>query len=182
MCTRIHSCPPLVPRHWVKPAAPRLHWAQHCQQGVGVTTLGRLDVGPGCPESLCCLHLLGSSKPTWTQPWASCCSYRRLSDHLCPTSTWWFCQISVSVKTQTQKHRTGWIGRDLKANPAPAPAVSWLPSSQIRLPRTPFSLALSTSRGGTPTASLDDMKLTKFSLLFKLNYANRRTLQAKLQP
>jgi len=44
------------------------------------------------------------------------------------------------------------VGRDLKAHPVPTPAMGWFPPHQLRLPRTPFSLALGTSRDGAPSA------------------------------
>jgi len=45
------------------------------------------------------------------------------------------------------------VGRDLKAHPVPNPAMGWFPPHQLRLPRTPFSLALGTSRDGAPQQS-----------------------------
>ena len=47
-----------------------------------------------------------------------------------------------------------WFGRDLKAHPAPNPAVGRAAPHQLRLPRAPSNLALSASRDVAPTASL----------------------------
>ena len=43
-----------------------------------------------------------------------------------------------------------WVGMDLKAHPAPGPAVGRAAAHQLRLPRVPSNLALSASRDGTP--------------------------------
>ena len=47
----------------------------------------------------------------------------------------------------------GWVGRGLKAHPAPTPAMGWLPPS-AQAARGPSNLPLSTSRDGGGTASL----------------------------
>ena len=44
-----------------------------------------------------------------------------------------------------------WVGKDLKAHSATDPCRGLAVPQQFRLPRAPFSLALSTSRDGAPT-------------------------------
>ena len=56
-----------------------------------------------------------------------------------------------AVKTSlSQNHRMVWVGRDLKAHATPIPAAGRAVPHQLRLPRAPFSLGLSTSRDGAP--------------------------------
>jgi len=43
-----------------------------------------------------------------------------------------------------------WIERDLKAHPAPTPAMGRAAPYPLRLPRAPSNLALSASRDGAP--------------------------------
>jgi len=46
-----------------------------------------------------------------------------------------------------------WVGRDLKAHPAPTPAVGRAAPHQLRLPTAPSKLVLSASRHGAPRLS-----------------------------
>jgi len=41
-----------------------------------------------------------------------------------------------------------WVGRELKAHPVPTPCHGLAAPHQLRLPRAPSNLALSTSRDG----------------------------------
>ena len=69
-----------------------------------------------------------------------------------------------------------WVGRALKAHPAPTRAVCRAASHQLKLPRAPSNLVFSASRDGAPTASLGSCasvslpsELKKFFLVSNLN-------------
>ena len=69
-----------------------------------------------------------------------------------------------------------WVGRDHEAHPVPITCYELIAPHQLRLPRAPSSLALSTSRDGAPTASLGNtflclttVTVKSFFLMSKLN-------------
>jgi len=65
---------------------------------------------------------------------------------ICPI--WLISELSELVKQSI--HGIVGVGRELKAHPAPTPAVGRAAPNQLRLPRAPSNLALSTSRDGAP--------------------------------
>ena len=61
-----------------------------------------------------------------------------------------YCRIIESQKhrsIESQNHRMIWVGGN---HPAPTPAMGRAAPHQLRLPRAPSNLALSTSRDGAP--------------------------------
>ena len=57
----------------------------------------------------------------------------------------------LTNQTSTINHGMVWVGKDLKAHPAPSHAMGRDTSHQTRIPETP-SMALGASRDGAPTA------------------------------
>jgi len=58
---------------------------------------------------------------------------------------------------ESWKYRMGWVGRDFKAHPTPAPCHGLAALHQIRLPRAPYNLALVTFRDVTGIAPLGNL-------------------------
>ena len=58
----------------------------------------------------------------------------------------------ICLFIESHNHRIVWVGGDFKALPAPTPCHGLVVPHQLRLPRAPSNLALSTSRDGSPTA------------------------------
>ena len=78
----------------------------------------------------------------------SCSQYQRIQHFI---SSCWKHQINhqfLTILGLTHNHRTPWTGRNLKAHPAPTPAIGR--AVPLRLPRAPSNLALSASRDGAP--------------------------------
>jgi len=56
----------------------------------------------------------------------------------------------ICLFIESHNHRIVWVGGDFKALPAPTPCHGLVVPHQLRLPRSPSNLALSTSRDGAP--------------------------------
>jgi len=54
----------------------------------------------------------------------------------------------MAGQVESYSHRMVWVGRELRAHPASTPAMDRAAPHQLRLPKAPSSLALSTSRDG----------------------------------